>query len=207
MSDDSRKTKAQILFSKDATKKTLETNQRLSGEEEQGIFPIRKPNANLWIKVMGDTPEDLPWRMIAFIPDATNKENAFLIASGDEKVDSRLHEIFEGSIRLCVLAPCIDQHGNEFLWAVKQNTKGMNKAAAHTSALKCLEEAQQGWRKIYWKDSSVGWVHRSPVDQTSIDDQEFSKDTIEEKCFKAFQDSIIDSMDHEQVRIRRGAKL
>lgn len=195
---------ASLIFNKDETLKTIRENKDIVGDSDNPPIEIRKPKQEQWIKVRGKYDE-LPWKDIVFLRDAdTDREEAFLIHGEDS---TKLKNIFDGCTRPSILVPCIDHTGLEFLWVVKQPTKGMKGSLAHTSAVSAIKNAQKGWRKIYWKSGS-GYTSLNPVDPDAIEDQKFNeKISIAEFCLAAFEGKIIDSLEHTQVKIWRGQKL
>ena len=201
------KNKANFIFNKEETRKTIRENKDFIGDSDQMPVEIKKPRQEQWIKVRGKTIDDLPWRDLVYLTDTDTQMEVAWILSGDENTRLKLKNIFDGATRPTILAPCIDQAGNEFVWLVKQSTKGMKEHQAHTSAKAAIQNAQKGWRKIYWK-AGTGYVSLKPVDDNSIEDQKFDDSrSIEEVCFAAFDGKMIESLDHTQVKIFRGQKL
>ena len=203
----SEQDKASLIFNKDETRRTIRENTDLVGDSDNPVIEIRKPRQEQWIKCRGKSLEDLHWKDLVFLQDQdTMKEEGWLL-NGDEDTLKKLRNTFEGVTRPSILVPCIDQTGTEFLWIVKQPGKGMRMTLAHSTGKVAVENAQKGWRKIYWKPG-YGYVSMKPVDPDAIDDQKFTdKLSIEEICFNAFDGRIIDTMDHVQVKVWRGQKL
>ena len=200
--------KSSLLFNKDETRKTIQENTDLAGEQVGKIFEVSKPRKEQWIRVRGKSLEDLFWKNLVFLKDQDNGIEEPWLLHGDTELVTKLLQIFEGATRPVILAPFIDQTGTEFVWVCKQPAKGMRNTIAHKSGKIAIEHSQKGWRKVYWKGNQEGYSCIKPVDPDAIEQQDFDKNySIADICERAFECKIIDSLDHTQVKIFRGQKL
>ena len=63
---------------------------------------------------------------------------------------------------------------------------------------------QKGWKKIYTR--SMRWHSVKPFDENIFEKFEWPKFSDSEIYKFAFEDKIIDNLNHEQVRVARGQK-
>ena len=59
--------KSSLLFNKDETRKTIQENTDLAGEQVGKIFEVSKPRKEQWIRVRGKSLEDLFWKNLVFL--------------------------------------------------------------------------------------------------------------------------------------------
>ena len=206
MEDDKKQDKKIINpFNKDRSKKVQESSNTTAASEDYQVIPIRKPNGDGFIKIKGKTLDDCMWIDIAYIKEdpLLNSETPYALMADGKELE-KLKQIFDWCYRPAIATICMDEQGEVFVWVLKQPREGMKEMPYHTTGIKAIQSALKGWKKVYTK--SMHWHTRNPFDETIFEKYEWPKFTDEEIYKFAFEDKIIDNLNHEQVRVARGQK-
>ena len=192
-------------FNKDRSKKVKEQSNATAAGEDYQIIPIRKPTGDGFIRAKGKSLDDCQWIDIAYIKEdpLLNSETPYALMADGKELE-KLKQIFDWCYRPAIATICMDEQGEVFVWVLKQPRETMKEMPYHTTGIKAIQSAQKGWKKIYTR--SMRWHSVKPFDENIFEKFEWPKFSDSEIYKFAFEDKIITSMDHQQVRVARGQK-
>ena len=104
------------------------------------------------------------------------------------------------------MVPYQDNGGNESIWIVKQPAKGQTMMTSHSSSIKAIQGMIKGWRMVFFKNLKMGYLCENPDDQDAFENFEFGSFNQSELINFAFDDNIVQTLDHDLVKEFRGKK-
>lgn len=171
-------------------------------EETIAVDLVEKPRKDHWFQVR---PFDLVeatncWPVNIFEYEHAGElgKTQYLV---DPESDAGQLLLMHGRLKPAVVVLGMYFHGDLFAWCVKTPT-GTNRNADKwaNTRVQCAMIAQEQW--ITMESGASGYKHRSP--QTEYDPPEWEKHDTDELLSLACQDLVIDSVDHEVIRLFTG---
>ena len=192
-----------VKFDANKHKKTKQRLTDLQGELENSVVPIHKPHPADWIRIQGDSVNDLHQVLMTEQPDVSGEVETYLIQAEDEKTEDRLLQILQ-PVKSAILAPCITSFGKFYIWPAKQAGPSAKEMECHISARTCIERAQKGWRKVSWSKANKIYECRKPESEEGFEPPTWPEKDITDLISDAFEANIITNEKHKVVLRAKG---
>ena len=172
---------------------------------------IQKPKKKDYIRVYGNSIEDLSVVNIFDQRDGAGEEKLWLIQGKDEaEEDAIINSLKAEDILTAIVAPCYVKANKQiYIWLAKQGSAALvDPHPVHLQIKDCIIAAQKGWHKIYWDKTSKQYLSEPP-ENTEIFGEPVWPDPkkIQEHLEKSFKDRIIETADHDVVQRTLGLKI
>tara|TARA_A100000171_G_scaffold43079_2_gene44868 strand:- start:305 stop:901 length:597 start_codon:yes stop_codon:yes gene_type:complete len=176
---------------------TLATSKKIE-------WRIQKPKNSDFIQIFGNSLEDLDIVNMYEQRDGGGKMTEWLIQGETDAIDEEIVSLLNPSqVKSAIVCPCVISANNDkFIWLAKQASPFASRVMeVHNQIKNLIPEAQKGWVKIYWDDSSKSYVLEEPRDAAILGDPAWpTADVILNELRNSFKERIIDSPDHEIVK-------
>ena len=167
-------------------------------------WQIKKPKNSDFIQIFGGSLADLAEVNMYEQRDGGGQIKEWLIQGSTDEVDEEIVNLLNPKqIKSAIVCPCVISANNDkFIWLAKQSSPFASRVMeVHTAIRNIIPEAQKGWVKIYWDDSTKTYIVEEPRDAAILGDPVWpDAETILEELKKSFKERIIDSVDHEIVK-------
>jgi hypothetical protein len=153
--------------------------------------PVRRPSKNEFFRV--HPGEDFVVDGYVLEHESEMDRTAYWVVPG-------LRAALKEHLRKVRLFTCIDKRGNTFLWPAKLPTADGSASARswYQSGLRAAEEAKKLWVKIIG-NKSIG-AYDVIVARGDLGDPQWPDHSFKDFIGLAFNDKLIDSMDHAVVK-------
>lgn len=171
-------------------------------EETISVDLRKKPRKEHWFRVRPFDPVEPTdcWPVNVYEYEHAGELDSTLYLVDPESEPGQLL-LMHDKLKPAVIVLGMYFHGEVFAWCVK-TPAGKNRTAdkwAHTR-IQCAMIAQEQW--VTLETGATGYTPRHPV--TEFDAPEWDKHDTDELLNLAYKDLVIDSMDHEVIRLFTG---
>jgi hypothetical protein len=156
---------------------------------ESAVVKCEKPPRGIYFTVKAETGTSLKDRGFYFLLEMEGRDS-YLVSP---KIQAQKNE--EDTVRPVLIVRCVTMAGEEFLWPLKLNPPDGKANQWNTSALNILKIAEGKWvrmmngKKHYRYNTSKKTLEQVPP--------KFTERSFRELRDIAFQDRVIDSLEHE----------
>ena len=171
-------------------------------------WEIRKPKEGDFIRIWGESIEDLTPVNIYEQRNGAGMNQEWLVQGTDEDVEAEIIGFLNHKhIKAALVCPCvISVNRMNYIWLAKQgNPFGTRVHPVHLQIRDIIKNAQQEWTKAYFDPESKQYVMEPPEEPIALGEPVWpSEEEILSHLKKSFADRIIETVDHEIVKRTRG---
>jgi|TARA_S200002703_G_C3778308_1_gene239715 hypothetical protein len=192
-----------MAFDPSKHRKTQEKLATLQNTK-QLVWKIDKPKKKDYVRIYGNSLDDLHVVNCFDQRDGGGEEKLWLIQGKDEKEEDKILAALnpEDILRVIVVPVFVRANKQTYIWLAKQGKANLDEPhPVHLQIRDCIQTAQKKWCKIFWEKSSKQYQCTPPQNAEIFGDVDWpSEDEILQHLEKSFNDRIIDSVDHDVVK-------
>lgn len=198
-------------FDPNKHRKTKKRIAEVTTSNKSGAWEIKKPKSSDFIQIWGNSLDDLDEVNIFEQRDGAGKVKEWLIQGNDEEEEEKILDLLgRAKIKCAIVAPCIIRSNSQkFIWLAKQpGPRSTRVHAVHLRVREIIPHCQGKWQMVGWNEETKEYDHEEPkgVAQENMEPPAWPKEDkeITEAIGKAFDERIIDSVEHEIVKRTTG---
>ena len=192
-----------MAFDPNKHRKTQEKLATLQNTK-QLVWKIDKPKKKDYVRIYGNSLDDLHVVNCFDQRDGGGEEKLWLIQGKDDKEEDKILAALnpEDILRVIVVPVFVRANKQTYIWLAKQGKANLDKPhPVHLQIRDCIQTAQKKWCKIFWEKSSKQYQCTPPQNAEIFGDVDWpSEDEILQHLEKSFNDRIIDTADHDVVK-------
>jgi|TARA_R110000803_G_scaffold94335_2_gene161964 hypothetical protein len=192
-----------MAFDPNKHRKTQEKLATLQNTK-QLVWKIDKPKKKDYVRIYGNSLDDLHVVNCFDQRDGGGEEKLWLIQGKDDKEEDKILAALnpEDILRVIVVPVFVRANKQTYIWLAKQGKANLDEPhPVHLQIRDCIQTAQKKWCKIFWEKSSKQYQCTPPQNAEIFGDVDWpSEDEILQHLEKSFNDRIIDTADHDVVK-------
>ena len=192
-----------MAFDPNKHRKTQEKLATLQNTK-QLVWKIDKPKKKDYVRIYGNSLDDLHVVNCFDQRDGGGEEKLWLIQGKDDKEEDKILAALnpEDILRVIVVPVFVRANKQTYIWLAKQGKANLAEPhPVHLQIRDCIQTAQKKWCKIFWEKSSKQYQCTPPQNAEIFGDVDWpSEDEILQHLEKSFNDRIIDTADHDVVK-------
>ena len=192
-----------MAFDPNKHRKTQEKLATLQNTK-QLVWKIDKPKKKDYVRIYGNSLDDLHVVNCFDQRDGGGEEKLWLIQGKDDKEEDKILAALnpEDILRVIVVPVFVRANKQTSIWLAKQGKANLDEPhPVHLQIRDCIQTAQKKWCKIFWEKSSKQYQCTPPQNAEIFGDVDWpSEDEILQHLEKSFNDRIIDTADHDVVK-------
>ena len=192
-----------MAFDPNKHRKTQEKLATLQNTK-QLVWKIDKPKKKDYVRIYGNSLDDLHLVNCFDQRDGGGEEKLWLIQGKDDKEEDKILAALnpEDILRVIVVPVFVRANKQTYIWLAKQGKANLDEPhPVHLQIRDCIQTAQKKWCKIFWEKSSKQYQCTPPQNAEIFGDVDWpSEDEILQHLEKSFNDRIIDTADHDVVK-------
>ena len=192
-----------MAFDPSKHRKTQEKLATLQNTK-QLVWKIDKPKKKDYVRIYGNSLDDLHVVNCFDQRDGGGEEKLWLIQGKDEKEEDKILAALnpEDILRVIVVPVFVRANKQTYIWLAKQGKANLDEPhPVHLQIRDCIQTAQKKWCKIFWEKSSKQYQCTPPQNAEIFGDVDWPSDEeILKHLEKSFADRIIDTADHDVVK-------
>ena len=192
-----------MAFDPNKHRKTQEKLATLQNTK-QLVWKIDKPKKKDYVRIYGNSLDDLHVVNCFDQRDGGGEEKLWLIQGKDDKEEDKILAALnpEDILRVIVVPVFVRANKQTYIWLAKQGKANLDEPhPVHLQIRDCIQTAQKKWCKIFWEKSSKQYQCTPPQNAEIFGDVDWpSEDEILQHLEKSFNDRIIDTADNDVVK-------